>query len=73
MDPYNYPGPPAPASSRPPAPPTYAQWFLDGEGIEHRVVQSDIPRYLGNDATVRRGHGPDVGLISTHPRCLMAC
>lgn len=30
-------------------------WFLDGEGIEHRVVQSDIPRYLGNDALVRRG------------------
>ncbi|KAF8543277.1 hypothetical protein BDD12DRAFT_821568 [Trichophaea hybrida] len=36
-----------------------ATWFLDGEGIEHRVVQSDIPRYLGNDATVMRGSGPD--------------
>ena len=33
----------------------FGSWFLDGEGIEHRVVQTDIPRYLGNDATVRRG------------------
>ena len=33
----------------------FGSWFLDGEGIEHRVVQTDIPRYLGNDAVVKRG------------------
>ncbi|KAI5812268.1 hypothetical protein BZA77DRAFT_147042 [Pyronema omphalodes] len=38
-----------------PSPASLTPWFLDGEGIEHRVVQSDIPRYLGNDATVKRG------------------
>ncbi|KAF8247785.1 hypothetical protein K440DRAFT_643423 [Wilcoxina mikolae CBS 423.85] len=45
----HYPAPRHPANS---------QWFLDGEGIEQRVVLSDIPRMLGNDATVRRGSGP---------------
>ncbi|CCX12948.1 Similar to hypothetical protein [Tuber melanosporum Mel28]; acc. no. XP_002835255 [Pyronema omphalodes CBS 100304] len=45
--------PPSHTAGSPPAPLT--PWFLDGEGIEHRVVQSDIPRYLGNDATVKRG------------------
>ncbi|KAF8248117.1 hypothetical protein K440DRAFT_264593 [Wilcoxina mikolae CBS 423.85] len=43
----------------PPPPPQNDPWFLDGEGIEHRVVQSDIPRYLGNNATIRRGTGPE--------------
>jgi hypothetical protein len=31
------------------------QWFVEGEGIEHRVIQTDLPRYLGNGATLRRG------------------
>ncbi|KAI5791880.1 hypothetical protein EDC01DRAFT_98997 [Geopyxis carbonaria] len=30
-------------------------YFLDGTGIEHHVIQTDIPRYLGNDAQVKRG------------------
>ncbi|RMZ83676.1 hypothetical protein DV738_g1030, partial [Chaetothyriales sp. CBS 135597] len=29
-------------------------FFIDGAGIEHQVIQTDICRHLGNDATVRR-------------------
>lgn len=34
-------------------------WFVDGEGIERRVIQTDLPRYLGNGTTLRAGMGPD--------------
>ncbi|KAI5856447.1 hypothetical protein BZA05DRAFT_200951 [Tricharina praecox] len=34
-------------------------WFVDGEGIERRVIQTDLPRYLGNGTTLRPGMGPD--------------
>lgn len=40
-----------------------AGWWIESEGIEHRVIQTDIARYLGNDATVRRGDR-DVGCLS---------
>ena len=30
------------------------EYFVDGSGIEREVIQHDICRYLGNDATVRK-------------------
>jgi len=42
-----------------------SQWFLDGEGIEYRVIQADISLYLGCDATVTLGYGPDVCIQSS--------
>ncbi len=39
------------------------EYFVDGTGIEREVIQHDICRYLGNDATVRKYTNPkDVGL-----------
>jgi hypothetical protein len=38
--------------------------FLPDEGINYEVIQNDICRYLGNDATVQPGQHPDVG---SHP------
>ena len=29
------------------------EYFTDGEGIEREVIQSNIPLYLGSEATVR--------------------
>ena len=67
MDPYyRYPyaaQPPPDDYYPPPQPPPVDEpvvddikaWWVDGDGIEHRVIQTDIARYLGNDATVRRG------------------
>ena len=37
------------------------EFFVDGTGIEREVIQHDICRYLGNDATVRK-YSKDVGL-----------
>lgn len=39
----------------------YQDYFLLGEGINREVIQFDICRYLGNDATVRPYDHPDVG------------
>lgn len=39
----------------------YLEYFLPGEGINREVIQYDICRYLGNDATVRPYDHPDVG------------
>lgn len=39
----------------------YQDYFLPGEGINREVIQFDICRYLGNDATVRPYTHPDVG------------
>jgi hypothetical protein len=33
------------------------QWFIPGDGIDRHVIVTDIPRYLGIDATVRPGQG----------------
>ena len=38
----------------------YKEYFLPGEDINREVIQFDICRYLGNDATVRRYQHPDV-------------
>lgn len=31
-------------------------FFLPGDGIKRQVIQTDIPRYLGNNAYSRPGH-----------------
>jgi len=31
------------------------EYFVSGEGIRWEVVEEDLVRYLGGDATVRRG------------------
>lgn len=30
-------------------------YWIDGEGIDHQVIQLDIQRYLGNDAVIKKG------------------
>jgi len=49
-------------------------WFVDGEGIERRVIQTDLPRYLGNGTTLRAGMGPDVRWrpVSAEDVCLLS-
>jgi hypothetical protein len=42
----------------------YQEYFLPGEDINREVIQFDICRYLGNDATVRPHQHPDVGFHS---------
>jgi hypothetical protein len=42
-------------------PSRYQEYFLPGESINREVIQYDICRYLGNDATVRPYTHPDVG------------
>lgn len=37
---------------------TYSEYFLPGEGIEREVIQAEICRYLGQDATCRPGKNP---------------
>jgi hypothetical protein len=39
----------------------YQEYFLPGEGIDREIIQYDICRYLGNDATVRPVQYSDVG------------
>ena len=39
----------------------YQEYFLPGEDIHREVIQYDICRYLGNDATVRPYQHADVG------------
>lgn len=42
----------------------YQEYFLPGEDINREVIQYDICRYLGNDATVRPVQYSDVGFHS---------
>jgi hypothetical protein len=42
----------------------YQEYFLPGEGIDREIIQYDICRYLGNDATVRPIQRSDVGIHS---------
>ncbi len=44
----------------------YQDYFLPGEDIHREVIQEDICRYLGNDATVRPYTHRDVGLHRIH-------
>lgn len=40
--------------------PNYNEYFLPGEGIDREVIQSEICRYLGQDATCKPGTHGDV-------------
>lgn len=40
--------------------PNYNEYFLPGDGIDREVIQSEICRYLGQDATCKPGASPDV-------------
>lgn len=40
--------------------PNYNEYFLPGEGIDREVIQSEICRYLGQDATCKPGTHNDV-------------
>ena len=44
----------------------YQEYFLPGEDIHREVIQYDICRYLGNDATVRPYQHSDVGFQLPH-------
>jgi hypothetical protein len=44
--------------------PRYQGYFLPDEDINYEVIQNDICRYLGNDATVQPGQYSDVGFHS---------
>lgn len=50
-----------PGRSRDEARPNYNEYFLPGEGIDREVIQSEICRYLGQDATCKPGTHDDVG------------
>ena len=43
--------------------PDYNEYFLPGDGIDREVIQSEICRYLGQDATCKPGAHSDVRLV----------
>ena len=45
--------------------PSYNEYFLPGEGIDREVIQSEICRYLGQDATCKPGTHGDVWSTDT--------
>lgn len=47
-------------SSRDDPRPKYNEYFLPGDGIDREVIQSEICRYLGQDATCKPGTHGDV-------------
>jgi len=49
-----------PARDRDQGRPEYNEYFLPGEGVDREVIQHEICRYLGQDATCRPGRHPDV-------------
>ena len=53
-----------PGRSRDEPRPNYNEYFLPGDGIDREVIQSEICRYLGQDATCKPGTHHDV---RTHP------
>lgn len=40
--------------------PKYNEYFLPGDGIDREVIQSELCRYLGQDATMKTGEHHDV-------------
>jgi hypothetical protein len=57
-----------PGRSRDEPRPSYNEYFLPGEGIDREVIQSEICRYLGQDATCKPGAHTDVRIAATTPR-----
>lgn len=51
-------------SSRDEPRPNYNEYFLPGDGIDREVIQSEICRYLGQDATCKPGTHGDVRCYS---------
>ena len=49
-----------PGRSRDGPRPNYNEYFLPGDGIDREVIQSEICRYLGQDATCKPGTHDDV-------------
>lgn len=56
-------------SSRDEPRPNYNEYFLPGDGIDREVIQSEICRYLGQDATCKPGLHGDVrsNLLDSRP------
>ena len=54
-----------PGRSRDDPRPSYNEYFLPGEGIDREVIQSEICRYLGQDATCKPGAHTDVWITTT--------
>lgn len=61
-----------PGRSRDESRPQYNEYFLPGEGIDREVIQSEICRYLGQDATCKPGSHTDVrsGFVPCRPSFL---
>ena len=57
-----------PGRSRDEPRPSYNEYFLPGEGIDREVIQSEICRYLGQDATCKPGAHTDVWTRTTASR-----
>jgi len=53
-----------PGRSRDEPRPSYNEYFLPGEGIDREVIQSEICRYLGQDATCKPGAHTDVRITA---------
>lgn len=51
---------PAGGRSRGDVKPKYNEYFLPGDGIDREVIQSELCRYLGQDATMKTGEHHDV-------------
>lgn len=54
-----------PGRSRDEPRPSYNEYFLPGDGIDREVIQSEICRYLGQDATCKPGTHHDVRIRAT--------
>lgn len=55
-------------SSRDEPRPNYNEYFLPGDGIDREVIQSEICRYLGQDATCKPGTHGDVRSTTIRPQ-----
>lgn len=56
-----------PGRSRDEPRPNYNEYFLPGDGIDREVIQSEICRYLGQDATCKPGTHNDVWIFLGTP------
>jgi len=52
---------------RDPLRPEYTEYFCPGDGIEREVIQHEICKYLGRDATLRTGRNSEVCHVVGRP------
>ena len=52
---------------RDPLRPEYTEYFCPGDGIEREVIQHEICKYLGRDATLRTGRNSEVCRVDGCP------